>query len=95
MLLASIQIYARYSFQIIFPSDGTYSVYFEDCYRQQGTLNNELLTFHVCFHCPLQTFQSPTTTKTFGLFYDGHVYTDTDGGGVLATRGLAEAVSEI
>ena len=43
------KVYARYSFEVIFPSEGLYTVYFEGCCRPNDDLvnNNALLTFHV------------------------------------------------
>ena len=41
------KVYARYSFEIVFPSNGVFTVYFEGCCRQEGLGNNEKLTFHV------------------------------------------------
>ena len=41
------RVYARYSFEIMFPEDGLYSVYFEGCCRPKEVLNNAMQTFHV------------------------------------------------
>lgn len=46
-------VYARYSFEIVFPSEGDYTVFFEGCCRPvsqpslEYTLNNPSLTFHI------------------------------------------------
>jgi len=41
------KVFARYSFEIRFPSDNVYSVYFQGCCRRQEVKNNPTLTFHV------------------------------------------------